>query len=227
MDAIYDWLNFATSIFLGKAGGVAGALAIVGALVAVGAAIFQSEGVARTVGVALVVLSLAFGGWMIARPNHYRATGHYGFGVDIPTSLSIVDWDTDQITLAGGDGGNRASLRTGLVPWGQSAGAFLQARRLRALKFASDRKGVVRTDVAGAGFLFTHWIEPGSPDDPQTTDHFVGTVLRQDGTAIHWASFRATMGALGNPLHARDYARIRQSLCASAGMGYGPCVTAQ
>jgi hypothetical protein len=227
MDAAYDWLNFITAIFLGKAGGVAGALAIVGALVAVGAAIFQSAGVARAVGIILIVLSLGFGGWMIARPNHYRATGQYDFGVDLPTSLAVVDWDVDQITLAGGEGGDRASLRTGDVPSGQTAVAFLQARRLRSLKFASDRKGIVRANVAGAGFLFIHWIEPGSPDDPQSTDHFSGVVLRQDGAAIHWASFRATMGSRNNPLHSRDYARIRQSLCASAAIANAACVTAQ
>src|ERR1700749_2552837 len=120
MDAAYDWLNFITSFFLGKAGGIAGALAIIGALVAVGAAIFQNEGVARTVGVGLVAVSLAFGIWMIARPMHYRVGGQYGFAVEVPSSLAVVDWQDDRVTLAGGDGSNRASFRTGALAPGQS-----------------------------------------------------------------------------------------------------------
>jgi hypothetical protein len=226
MDAVYDWLNVVTSIFLGKAGGIAGALAIVGALVAVGAAIFQSEGFARMAGIFLVVVSLAFGGWIIARPDHYRAVGQYGFSVDVPASLAIVDWQADKITLSGGGGGDRASLRTGAIPLAQSA-MFLEQRRDRALKFAYDRKGMVHLNVAGPGFVFTRWTEAGSQDDPETVDHFNGVVLRQDGSDIHWASFRATMDARTGPLRGRDYARIRQSLCDSARMGNGPCVTAQ
>ena len=226
VDAIYDWLNVITSVFLGKAGGIAGALAIVGALVAVGAAIFQSEGAARTLGVFLVVVNLAFGGWMIARPNHYRAVGQYGFAADVPTSLAIVDWETDRITLVGGDGGNRVSLHTGAVPAGQSAAAFLESRRQRALKFASDRKGAVRLNVAGIGFVFTRWTEAASPDDPDAVDHFNAVVMRQDGNDLHWASLRTSMDARNSPLRNRDYARIRQSLCESAGLDNGPCVNA-
>ncbi|HEY2032973.1 MAG TPA: hypothetical protein VGH02_04740 [Rhizomicrobium sp.] len=217
MDAAYDWLNFVTAIFLGKAGGIAGVLAIIGALVAVGAAIFQSEGAARTVGIILVAISLAFGVWVIARPNHYRVSGQYGFAIDVPASLAVVDWEADRVTLAGGDGGNRANLRTGEVPHGQSPIAFMMARQERALKFVQDRKGELRMNAAGPGYVFTRWTEPGSPDDPDSIDHFSGTVLRQDdGVGFRWASVRATMSVHNNPLRARDYARIRQTLCASA-----------
>jgi len=225
MDAVYDWLNFITAVFLGKAGGIAGALAIVGALVAVGAAIFQSEGAARTIGVILVVVSLGFGAWMIARPNHYRVAGQYGFGVEVPASLAVVDWESDRIMLAGGQGGDRASLRTGILLGNQTATAFLLDRRQRSLKFASDRKGTVHLNVVGPGFVFTRWTEPGSPDDPEPVDHFGGTVMRYDGGRLVWASFRASMGTRNNPLRARDYARIRQSLCDGAGLG-GACATA-
>ncbi|HEY5338839.1 MAG TPA: hypothetical protein VIJ85_11585 [Rhizomicrobium sp.] len=225
MDSFYDWLNLVTAIFLGKAGGIAGALAIIGALVAVGAAIFQSEGFARMLGVFLVLVSIAFAGWIIARPNHYRAVGQYGFRVDVPTSLAVVDWESDRITLAGGEGGDRASLRTGAVPMAQAL-AFLQSRRQRALKFASDRKGTVRLDAGGPGFIFTRWTEAGSPDDA-AIDHFSGVVMRRDGSDIHWASFRATMDLRSSPLRARDYTRIRQSLCDSAGIANAACVNAQ
>lgn len=227
MDGVYDWLNFLTALFLGKAGGIAGALAIIGALVAVGAAIFQSAGAARVVGIVLVVISLGFGAWMIARPNHYRVNGQYGFGVDVPASLSVVDWESDRVTLAGGGGGNRASLRTGTVPDNLPATAFLMQRIHRTLQSASDRKGAIRMNVAGPGYAFVRWTEAGSPDDPEAIDHFSGTVMRQnDGRGLVYASFHASMDMHDNPLRARDYARIRLSLCNSAGLPMS-CVLAK